>query len=82
MQSVNVACYLPEALLLDLKQLSPPLWEHVKEAQRELQFQIQQFSEQGIAQGIFHPIKPMLAVLRNELFLRNIMAPCSSWSTI
>ncbi|HEX4205209.1 MAG TPA: TetR/AcrR family transcriptional regulator [Ktedonobacteraceae bacterium] len=75
MQSVDVACYLPEALLLDLKQLSPPLWEHVKEAQRKLQLQIQQFYEQGIAQGIFHPIKPMLAVLQNELFLRNIMDP-------
>jgi AcrR family transcriptional regulator len=75
MQSVDVACYLPEDLLLDLKQLSPPLWERVKRARLELQQQLQRFYEQGIAQGIFHPLKPMLAVLQNELFLRNIMDP-------
>lgn len=75
LHSLDVACYLPEALLLDLKQLSPPLWERVKQAQRELQLQIQQFYEQGIAQGIFHPIRPALAVLQNELFLRSIMDP-------
>jgi AcrR family transcriptional regulator len=75
MQSVEVASYLPEALLSDLKQLSQPLWERVKQAQRNFQFQIQRFYEQGIAQGIFHPIKPALAVLQNELFLRNIMDP-------
>lgn len=75
MQSIEVAIYLPEALLLDLKQLSPPLWERVKQAQRDFQFQQQQLYEQGIAQGIFHPIKPVLAVLQNELFLRTITNP-------
>ena len=74
-QSVEVASYLPEALLLDLKQLSPPLWERVKQAQRDFQFQLQRCYEQGIAQGIFHPIKPVLAILQNELFLRTIMDP-------
>ncbi|GCF08946.1 TetR/AcrR family transcriptional regulator [Dictyobacter arantiisoli] len=75
MQSLDIACYLPETLLLDVKQLSPLLWERVKQAQREWQQQLQRFYEQGIAQGIFHPIKPVLAVLQNELFLRNIMDP-------
>jgi AcrR family transcriptional regulator len=75
MQSMDIAHYLPEALLLDLKQFSPPLWERIKQAQREWQQQLQQFYEQGITQGFFHPIKPVLAVLQNELFLRNIMDP-------
>ncbi|GHO97078.1 TetR family transcriptional regulator [Reticulibacter mediterranei] len=75
MQSVDVACYLPEELLLDLKQLSPPLWERVKQARLEFQQQLQRFYEQGVTQGIFHPLKPMLAVLQSELFLRNIMDP-------
>ncbi len=75
MQSIEVAIYLPEALLLDLKQFSPPLWERVKQAQRDFQFRLQQLYEQGIAQGVFHPIKPVLAVLQNELFLRTIMDP-------
>jgi AcrR family transcriptional regulator len=74
-QSVDVAYYLPEELLLDLKQFSPPLWERVKQARRAFQQQLQRFYEQGVAQGIFHPLKPMLAVLQNELFLRNIMDP-------
>jgi hypothetical protein len=47
----------------------------VKQAQRDFQFQLQRCYEQGIAQGIFHPIKPVLAVLQNELFLRTIMDP-------
>jgi AcrR family transcriptional regulator len=75
MQSVDIACYLPEELLLDLKQLSPPLWERVKQARRAFQQQLQHFYEQGIVQGIFHPLNPMLAVLQHELFLRHIMDP-------
>jgi hypothetical protein len=62
-------------LLLDLKQLSPPLWERVKQAHLEFQQQLQRFYQQGMAQGIFHPLKPMLVVLQNELFLRTMMDP-------
>lgn len=37
--------------------------------------QLQKFYEQGIAAGVFHPIRPVLAVLQDELLLRSIMDP-------
>ncbi len=74
-QSLLIASYLPDTFLLDLKQISPQLWERIKQAQQERQQLLQQFYEQGIAQGIFNPIRPVLVVLQNELLLRNIMDP-------
>ncbi|HTK09935.1 MAG TPA: TetR/AcrR family transcriptional regulator [Ktedonobacteraceae bacterium] len=74
-QSLFIASYFPDTFLLELKQTFPLLWERIKQAQQERQQQLQQFYEQGIALGIFHPIKPVLAVLQNDLFLRNIMDP-------
>jgi len=74
-QSLLIASYLPDAFLLDLKQTFPLLWERVQLAQQGRQQQLQQFYEQGIAQGIFNPIRPVLVVLQNELLLRNIMDP-------
>ena len=74
-QSLFIASYLSDSFLLDLKQNYPLLWERVKQAQQERQFQLQQLYEQGIVQGIFHPINPALAILQTELLLGNLMDP-------
>lgn len=74
-QSLFIASYLPDAFLLDLKQTYPLFWERVKQAQQERQQQLEQFYERGIAQGIFHPIRPALVVLQHELLLRSLMNP-------
>lgn len=74
-QSVLIASYISDIILLDLKQSFPLLWERVKQAQQEQQQQLQQFYKQGIEQGIFNPINPVLTVLQNELLLSNILDP-------
>src|SRR5581483_3666395 len=74
-QSLVLVSYYPEPFLLDLKQAYPLLWERVKEAQQEWLRQLEQFYEQGIALGIFHPIRPVLVALQHELLLRTIMDP-------
>lgn len=74
-QSLFIASYLPDAFLLDLQQTYPFLWERVEQAQQERRQQLEQFYEQGIAQGIFHPIKPVLVVLQHDLLLRSLMSP-------
>lgn len=74
-QSLLIASYLSEVFLLDLKQAFPPLWERIKQAQQKRQRQLQQFYEQGIAAGAFQSISPVLAILQDELLLRNIMDP-------
>ncbi|HET8846707.1 MAG TPA: TetR/AcrR family transcriptional regulator [Ktedonobacteraceae bacterium] len=74
-QSLLLASYFPDTFLLDMKQTYPLLWERVQQAQQERQQQLQQFYEEGIALGIFHPINPVLVMLQNELLLRNILDP-------
>ena len=74
-QAVLIASYLSDAFLLDLRQVFPPLWERLKQIQRERQQQVQQFYEQGVAAGVFQPVNPILMMLEDELVLRTIMDP-------
>ncbi|GAC1366905.1 MAG: TetR/AcrR family transcriptional regulator [Ktedonobacteraceae bacterium] len=74
-QAVFIASYLSEAFMLDLRQLFPPLWERINQAQQARQRQLQQFYEQGSASGVFQPLNPVLVTLQNELLLRRIMDP-------
>lgn len=74
-QAVLIASYLSEAFVLDLKQVFPPLWERVRQAQLERERQIQQFYEQGIVAGVFQQVNPVLVMLQDELLLRSIMDP-------
>lgn len=74
-QSLVIANYLSEAFLLDLRQVFPPLWERVKQAQQERQRHIQQFYEQGVAAGVFQPVNAVLIVLQDELILSSIIDP-------
>jgi AcrR family transcriptional regulator len=74
-QSLLIASYLSDAFVLDLKQVFPPLWERIRQAQQERQRHVQQFYEHGIITGVFQPINPALVVLQDELILRSIMDP-------
>jgi AcrR family transcriptional regulator len=74
-QSLLIANYLSDAFLLDLRQIFPPLWERIKQAQQERQRRIQQFYEQGVAAGVFLPMNAVLILLQDELILRSIIDP-------
>lgn len=74
-QSLLIATYLTDNFLRDLQQAYPPLWEQIKQAQRERQRHLATFFAQGVAAGIFQPIPLQLAVLQDELLLRKLLDP-------
>lgn len=73
--SLKAAVYVPDILLLDLKEAYPKLLDTLLHAEQERLTCFRQFFDAGVAEGIFNPINPVLFLVQDDVVLRRILEP-------
>lgn len=67
--------FISESFKNDLKESYPELMEKVKKAMHTRNLKLKLFYEKGIDFGVFNPLNPIIVILQDEAYFRNILDP-------
>ncbi|MGG0188115.1 TetR/AcrR family transcriptional regulator [Bacillus rhizoplanae] len=74
-QSLLIAFYISDTLLLDLKHNAPVLYEQIIQAQNERNNKLKKFYEEHIENEVFNAVNPVLILIQDDVLLRKLFEP-------
>ncbi|AZB41001.1 TetR/AcrR family transcriptional regulator [Bacillus sp. FJAT-42376] len=74
-QAALSAIYSSEIFMRDLRQSCPDVYQEITAGRKWRENHIKDFYEEGIREGVFHPVNPSLLIMQDEAAFKRLLSP-------